>query len=261
MMKVQKMKITPAIAKEMLKRNAGNRKFKPREAEHLKKEILEGRWRLNGDTICFDEFGLIDGQHRLSAIVAAGVAVETLVVEDLEDGLFPTKDVGSRRSASDTLGAVGEKYASPLASSLMLLERYHTGKVLTKIGYRNTEVLELLGKYPDARDSFPLCHATHNLVAPSVLGAAHYLFAEKDPEAAEMFVRDLISGVGLDSSDAVYILRERLMVNRFAAKKLNRIEVFALLIKAWNFRREGKACKILRWSGLGKGSEKFPEVA
>lgn len=69
--------ITPAIAKEYLKLNkANNRKMSIKVVEGYAQDMKSGRWELTHQGIAFNEKGeLIDGQHRLSAIVMANVPV------------------------------------------------------------------------------------------------------------------------------------------------------------------------------------------
>ena len=53
-------------------------------------EMQDGKWRLNGKTICFDSTGrLLNGQHRLSAVVRSGVTLTTVVVRGLDPDLVP----------------------------------------------------------------------------------------------------------------------------------------------------------------------------
>lgn len=56
-------------------------------------EMQDGKWKLNGKTICFDRTGrLLNGQHRLSAVVRSGVSLTTVVVRGLDPALVPAKD-------------------------------------------------------------------------------------------------------------------------------------------------------------------------
>ena len=62
--------VTPEIAQEFLERNHNNRKIKPRKVDKFAYQLSQGQWITNGDTIRFDVKGtLIDGQHRLKAVV------------------------------------------------------------------------------------------------------------------------------------------------------------------------------------------------
>ena len=244
----------------MLENNAGNRPLNMNHVKVLAREMSGGRWKVNGDTICLNSDRLIDGQHRLSAVIESGVTIETLVVEGLPSDVFDTKDVGKRRSAGDTLAVRGEIDGKNLAAALVVIDRYMTGRVNCVVRYTNTEIEELLEKYPEARRSVRVCHKSKKLVPPSTLSGCHYLFARKDEEAADEFVRALRTGIGLEEGEPVYILRERLMQNSIAKAKLSQPYVMAIIIKAWNHHRAGTKVRFLRYREEGDHPETFPMV-
>lgn len=104
--------ITPSRARDWLveadQRGGNIRKIRKARVNMLADEIRRGRWRVNGESIKFDETGtLIDGQHRLSAIVAAGVPVETAIVRGLRMSSVYTIDQHSRRTLSDYIRREG----------------------------------------------------------------------------------------------------------------------------------------------------------
>lgn len=99
-------KITPAKANEILfERNADNyRNLKGNAARLYGKEMKEGRWMFNGDTIRFDWNGnLIDGQHRLEAIKNTGIPQEFIIVKGLNPECAQTIDIGYKKSVEDYL--------------------------------------------------------------------------------------------------------------------------------------------------------------
>lgn len=260
MMKVEMVKITPETAREMLRLNTGNRPANKHHVAVLAREMKMGRWKVNGDTICVNGKRLIDGQHRLMAVVESGCTIETLLVEGVDADVFDTKDVGRRRSASDTLAVRGEVDTNKLAAALCVVDRYMTGRMMQTVRYTNTEVEELLEKYPGVRESIRKTRETKRLVPCSVLTACHYLFAQRDKDAADQFVVDLIGGHNLHNGDPVYVLRERLMNNAMAKAKLQSSYIMALLVKAWNHRRDENTIRHLRFRQEGDKPESFPSV-
>ena len=260
-MNVNLMTITPEWAQKTLdEKNTGNRPMNKSHVKALAKEMLRGTWKVNGDTICLNGSKLIDGQHRLAAVALSGVPITSLVVEGLPSDVFDTKDVGKRRSAADTLGTRGEQNACRLAASLVMIDRYVTCRMGRSVEYSNTEIEELLEKYPEARNSVQTSTATKGLIFPSVLDACHYLFSRKDPELADEFVAKVLRGTGLEEGTPWYVLRERLVSNSLSKAKLSRTYMMALCIKAWNHARAGNKVKALRWREDGKAVESFPVV-
>lgn len=260
-MKIELKLITPYWAKKTLdEKNIGNRAINQRHVESLANEMKNGRWKLNGDTICINDLRLIDGQHRLAAVVLSGVTIQGLVIYGVSDDVFDTKDVGKRRSAGDTLGVLGEKNANRLAAALALVDKYMTGRADMCVAYTNTQIQALLEKYPDVPGALQTSLPTNGLIAKSVLDTCYYLFSKKDKDLADEFVQKLLLGADLKEGTPWYVLRERLVRNAHAKAKLTKQYVFALCIKAWNATRELRRVRNLRWREEGDSSEAFPVV-
>ena len=96
--------ITPSIAECYLSKNKGNRPIRKGSVASLARAIRRGDWRITHQGIAFMENGdLGDGQHRLKAIVVAGIPVQVLVARGLKDEDLAVIDTGSKRSVSDSL--------------------------------------------------------------------------------------------------------------------------------------------------------------
>lgn len=260
-MKAELKTITPAIAKKLLENNIGNRTLTAWHVDELVKEIKAGRWKVNGDMIRISVSGrILDGQHRLTAVIKSGMTIQTWIMDGLDDDIFDTIDVGKRRSGSDTLGCLGEKNTYRLASALTLVDKYMTGRVEKNVTYSNGEIEELLAKYPEVRDSIQTSGKARMLILPSVLDACHYLFSRKDPAAANLFFDRVTRGSGLDERDPEYVLRERLVANSLAKAKLSKTHIFALCVKAWNHSRSGKKIQCLKLNMRDGKMVDFPVV-
>ena len=109
--------ITPEIAKTMLGENVNNRRISRDNVNLFAREIRNGEWRFNGEAIKFGKDGrLLDGQHRLLAVIAADKPLTTLVIRGLEDETQQTMDSGKTRTLGDVLTLRGEKKSTQLAS-------------------------------------------------------------------------------------------------------------------------------------------------
>lgn len=97
--------VTPAQAKQWLSvDNHRNRKIRDGRVAYLSDEIAAGRWQVTHSGIAFDQKGnLLDGQHRLAAIVKAGVAVQMVVARSVAAEAYIAMDRGSMRSIADVL--------------------------------------------------------------------------------------------------------------------------------------------------------------
>lgn len=262
-MKMTEVLMTPELAKFYLEMfNVANRPLNKDHVRFLSREMKAGRWKVNGDTISLSSSRLVDGQHRLHAIVDSGVSILVIVVEDLEDDVFDTKDCGKRRSAADALAIRGEKNYAALASAVVFVDRYMTGQMANrKRQYSTVEVQEILDKYGDElRRSVDYVTklGTKRLVPNSVMAGLHYIFAKFDEEQSNSFWKSLIGGHGLEHDSPVFILRERLVTNTMAKGKLRPEYIAALCIKAWNHLRAGTKVKYLRWHEEGRFAGDFP---
>ena len=103
--------ITPEMAKEMLEKNmANNRKINHDTVRRYARIMKAGGWNLTHQGIGFDEQGeLIDGQHRLMAIVMANVPVKMLVTYGVKhtDGEALTIDMGRKRTTLNIMQISG----------------------------------------------------------------------------------------------------------------------------------------------------------
>lgn len=101
-MKNEIIKITPEQAKNWLKFNFINRPIRPSFISTYATSMKQGKWILSHQGIAFDKAGrLVDGQHRLSAIIMANTPVDMLVTTDASDELFKVVDNGAKRSIAD----------------------------------------------------------------------------------------------------------------------------------------------------------------
>lgn len=94
--------ITPARAKELLALGGANRNISQRWVRSLATEIGRGLWFLDGNTIRIsNENKLLDGQHRLSAIVLAEKPVLSFVAYGISSQAMKNIDRGRARTIAD----------------------------------------------------------------------------------------------------------------------------------------------------------------
>lgn len=261
-MQVQVEIITPAVAEQMLKANVHNRDVRKRHVSMLAAAMQRGEWVENGDSIKFSKDGtLLDGQHRLMAVVESGIPITAPVVRDLEGNAQLTMDTGAKRKFADALKLQGETNTNTLAGALAILWHYEAGSLRNKVTAPSyAQLLQLLEKNPDIRESVKVGQRLGSILrfSPSTLTVAHWVLLQLDTEDAEFFFARLEDGVNLDEDDAIRRLRESIFQNAVARAKFNQLYMFALLIKAWNAYREGRPVKVLRWRIGGAHPEDFP---
>ena len=257
--------ITPRMAEKWLAMNSHNRNLKDSYIIRLAGEILRGDWLLNGESIKLNGNTLVDGQHRLAAVMRAGVPIRSLVVRGVPLSTQETIDTGSRRTLSDSLKLAGESNYTTLASALSMLFQWENGRFgqgATRSYPTVTEALRLLGKHPDLRESLVQGdRARHRFrISPSVATFVHYLFSRVDREDADDFFEKLVQGTGIDEGSPILALRRALERDTLRHQRRQTVERAAFFVKAWNAYRQGYPITLLKWSPGGAHPEKFPEV-
>jgi len=107
--------ITPADAWDMLQHNRAGRSIRQSHVEYLANEMKSGNWQLTHQGIAIDEKGnIIDGQHRLSAIIMADRSVALFVARNVPARRYQFIDCGIKRSIGDTLHISSRDAASCL---------------------------------------------------------------------------------------------------------------------------------------------------
>lgn len=106
------MTVTPKLAKEWLDRNVeNNRTINHNRVKMYAEDMQAGNWKLTHQGIAFDADGrLIDGQHRLRAVIKAGVAVRMLVMRyryRVAEGALLEMDMGAKRTANNIFRMAG----------------------------------------------------------------------------------------------------------------------------------------------------------
>jgi hypothetical protein len=111
------VRVTPEMAADWLEQNEKNRTLSKGVVGQLVDDIRHDRWVLNGETIKFDINGrLIDGQHRLHAVVQSNTPVDMMVIRGLSPESQLTIDIGRPRTAGGQLQVTGVPNANNLAS-------------------------------------------------------------------------------------------------------------------------------------------------
>lgn len=97
--------ITPSLASSYLEFNSNNRPLRYSHIRSMAYDMKNGDWQVTHQGIAFDSTGrLIDGQHRLHAIIEAGVAIQMSVTRGCSAASFSILDRGANRSTADVLG-------------------------------------------------------------------------------------------------------------------------------------------------------------
>lgn len=102
------MLITPEMAQKILEKNTMNRRINKHTVYLYKEQMNKGLWRMNGEPLIFAMDGtLLDGQHRLMAVVACQKPQLFSCVYNVEKDSFKTIGQGKKRTAADVFSIEG----------------------------------------------------------------------------------------------------------------------------------------------------------
>lgn len=145
------VRVTPAMATDMLNANTNNRKLRTGVVEKYASDMKKGRWTRNPQPIMFYEDGsLADGQHRLWAVVESKKPIEFFIQRNVERENALNIDTGFGRDIVDNAhigGYTGYINKRAVAAAIIV----HYGKRMQGEGriLSNAERLALVQKYEE----------------------------------------------------------------------------------------------------------------
>jgi hypothetical protein len=259
--------VTPELAKQLLEKNNHNRPVSESRVSYYARQIEDGDWKLNGESIIVAKDGtLLDGQHRLLAIIEAGIPIQALIVRNVDRETFATIDGGSVRSIADIYGIDGEEHPKTLAAAARYLDNLIAGRGAgTDRGRLAPEhARRVIKDHPGLKNSLWFVTLTRPRlrgVSEALLVALHYLFAQKSVIGADLFIDQIIKGVSLKEKNPAYLFRQFVINSQLARKKLPASLASTKLIKAWNEWGAGRSLTKLKTNGAeGVETIKRPKV-
>lgn len=101
-MKFQVLEVTPQMAEGWLALNVANRHVRKGYVKQLAEAMKRGEWAVTHQPIAINGDRLLDGQHRLMALMQSGLlSLKMSVVQDAETSTFDAIDIGARRKDGD----------------------------------------------------------------------------------------------------------------------------------------------------------------
>lgn len=261
----RKILLTPELAARLLDHNNLNRPLNDQHVKRIANQILAGKWKFNGDTIKLSiKNDVLDGQHRLWAVMESKVPIETIIVEGIEADAFATIDTLRKpRSGADVLALKGATiYKSQISTALQWLLRYKRNILLE---YRspvnrieNSDIEMMYEQNPGMQRAIERVIGLRGLANPSVMGFFYYILANRSPELAERMIHTLEDPAGVSMNDPFF--RLRMYFTGEHSKKKDPIVSIAVMIKAANAAYYNREIKLLRWQNQGQNPEEFPKL-
>ena len=262
--------ITPEVAQALLGRNTRNRVISSASLSTLRRALRNGEWRPNGEAVKIaTNNDLLDGQHRLLAIVETGISMTTLVVTGLPPETQDTMDTGKSRSLRDILAIREEASPNGLAALVRrcaLLEVFGLATAVSgfnsKSGLTIPEQLAWLERNPWVREYVNRGYrvAKHAPLTGALAAFLMIQFDNIDAEDSEFFWARTVDGVSLAEDSPIHALRRALdNLEKNVRGERSQRHIGALVIKAWNKYREGDPMRAVTFRSGGASPENFPE--
>ena len=241
----------------MLANMARNRTVKPQHVRTLLRQIGDGDWCLNGAPILFTGDGqLVDGQHRLTAVVKSGNEIVSLVVVGISyETALTTTDSGMSRSVTDRLTMEGQKSASILAAAANLFWMYRSGDVVfkgTEGRATHPEAVKLGTQDQTLIQAASMSNAEsqywRGFIGVSQVALIRRILWDIDHDAAETFIERLRRGMTDEDPDTDPIWRCRCAIqSRRARGGDGRAgSIVPIVLHAWNLWRTGERRMFIR---------------
>lgn len=258
------VQISPALAEMMLEHNADNRPLRQKYVGELAALIRGGRWRLTSQGISFARDGTLNnGQHRLSAIIAAGVTVPVQVSFGEDRDIFPMLDTGKGRSGGDALHIAGYKFWNNLAAAARLYKFVTSENPHVNQRLNPEDILDIVEHNKQLED---VCadgsRIAQKLKCPSApIITALYLIKKNSAEADRLpvFIGRLADGDELRRRDPILVLRNMIVQKGFEAPQRGgtgiantSLRLCAGVVLAWNkwITVRTASDSALRWNGV-----------
>jgi hypothetical protein len=253
--------ITPEVAKQYLSTNLKHqRKVTNTHKWHLRQQMQSGQWKMTGEPIIFDEYGqLVDGQHRLHALIEAKISLQFVIIRGVATDTFVAMNRGKSRSSADIMTIHGVLNSALTASMLANVINYrramaaNDGKRGSLNSYIRASSTDIVEEYDKRKDIYAHCATLagrcKKIIQPSIpatVSALAILDAGHSLPFVDHFWDSFQKGVGLSEGDPVLTLRNRISENARSKAKLSATMLMMIAIKAWNAYAQSKPMKMIR---------------
>lgn len=241
--------LTPVLAEALLDANEGNRRIKDRKVDDYARDMANGNWKLNGETIIVSKDGYLnDGQNRCMAVIQANKAIKTMMVFGVDRDTRDTIDHGIGRSPGDDLALNGFHDTVVLAAAARMIWQWRTYGFIQHSGIKaptRVELIELAKRNPGLVKSSLEVKSKGSkpkaLASIAILTFCNFAFKTVAHETSVAYFFDaLIEGNDLKRGDPILNCRNRLIAERSILSTSEKVE---LLFRAWNAHRQGETSR------------------
>jgi hypothetical protein len=190
--------ITPEIARSYLAKSKVNRKINPAIVRSYADQMAQGQWTLTNQGIGFaGEDHLIDGHHRLNAVILSQCSVWMNVTIGLTESAGAKVDVGYKREPGHILWML---YQVPNATSVAAIGKafLFCDEKITRLS-QSADPADLFVAYSNNKDAFALGREAQKVCSAAMSGALAYAYRIDPPQVID-FVKKISSKVGIEAN-------------------------------------------------------------
>lgn len=238
--------ITVKKAQDMLKKMNVNRPLSRSRIDQYARDMLNESYVFTGEAIKVDVNGfLIDGQHRLHAIIRTGVPQKMLVVRGLPPESQDYMDIGRMRNVGEILHFKGETNGPLIGAIARNIFRIEHGMMAGGTVISVPEVLSVVEAHPEIKRCAEIAmrgkRDSATPIAPSTQGTAHWMIAQVNGWGdADIFVHRVQTCANEKLGSPVLALQRRCNEIRRSNQRVGHRDYLAMMIKTWNLDATGK---------------------
>lgn len=271
-MTVELMEITPSDAAEMLTMNVRNRKMSKNKVTAYAASMRAGRWNPGSQVMVSPDGIIVDGQHRLQAVVSSGLTQTFTVLWNTPIEYQDDVDTHAKRTIGGQLTIHGVQNAATAAALLRPTMRWLAGAPATLI-FSSSAFSGAVTGYPTTREAVEFYVAHESAVtsaaravkrvtsqiggSANALGLLSFLAGEVDEGDRDDFFSRLATGGDIATGSPILVLRNRMIEDRGRRDKRRALQIFGESVKAWNAYRDGEEIHKLIWRGGGANPERL----
>lgn len=205
----------PQDAQKILAKTRDNRPIRRGWVLHLADLMRRGQWHATHQGIAIDQDGhLIDGQHRMLAVIESGQSIGILVSRGLSKTAYRDIDSGLARTMGDRLKLLSDPKANQVACSLVrsyVVATQETSGRRIAIDQVDNIFLTMSDEFATVAECFK---RTIVGLTRADIGAALVCYLSKHKSKAEEFIDGYLSGEGMRKGEAPMALRDTLFTRR-----------------------------------------------
>ena len=256
--------VSPEIANRWLDRNTKNRHVRPATVKKYARDMAAGRWQITGEGVKFSADGaLLDGQHRLAAIIESGATVPLFVMRGIASEAQRVMDTGRARTASDALTMKSHSHTATLAAAARIALGVEAG--LPDPGKYDPTHAEI-EQFVEANRSLQVACEVASAMArrtdcpPALVAYSYWRMAKVSESDATSFWSAAADKVGLTPGDPVIAMTNRFAEARRNRERLSKRAYLSVIFRCWNYRRAGKSLRLAKVNSPSGGLIPIPDL-